>query len=237
MAEKNVAELLRAPFPSNEIEWRVGSTFKDRQSGTMLAYVSARGIQNRLDEVFGVEGWKDSFETCSKGVICTLTCTFDGKTIVKSDGAEFTEQASPLKGAISGALKRAAAQLGIGRYLYELDAPRVDLHNGRFYGKITLPDWALPENERSGNLETKVEYDNRQSYGSSSTYQKTVDTANAPEDIQKLLDMVVSDGSMNNGKKLSEVSMKSLTWMKFNSNDTVLKDAAAKVLDFKFPRK
>ena len=236
MAEKNVAELLRAPFPSKEIEWRVGSTFKDGNAGMMLAYVSARGIQNRLDEVFGVEGWKDSFEVCEKGVICTLTCEFGGKTIVKSDGAEFTEATSPLKGAISGALKRAAAQLGIGRYLYELESPRVDLYKRHFYGKITLPDWALPENERTGNNDVKIEYDKKQSYGSSAPAQ-SVDTSNAPADIQKLLEMVVSDGSMNNGKKLSEVSMKSLTWMKFNSTDPVLKDAAAKVLDYKFPRK
>ena len=90
--------------------------------------------------------------------MCRLTIRCDEEEICKSDGAQATEF-EPFKGAISGALKRAGAVWGIGRYLYQLDAgfAECDKNTKRFphYGKTkdgtvfswkppALPSWALP---------------------------------------------------------------------------------------------
>ena len=43
---------LREPFRKEELEFRVGATNNDKSMGLALAYVQARAIQNRLDELF-----------------------------------------------------------------------------------------------------------------------------------------------------------------------------------------
>ena len=86
----------------------------------------------------------------------------DGEWLTKWDGAENTH-VEPVKGGLSGALKRAGALWGVGRYLYYLpDHWAVITPSGRFWhgqkikrdGKDeyvsfrwdppALPDWALP---------------------------------------------------------------------------------------------
>ena len=55
----SIIDKLQEPFKESEIEWRVGSTTKDKTKGLALAYVTNRAIQNRLDDVFGIFGWKN----------------------------------------------------------------------------------------------------------------------------------------------------------------------------------
>ena len=52
----------------------------------------------------------------------------------KTDGAENTDY-EPVKGGLSDAMKRAASQWGIGRYLYKLGTPWVDVE---FFGKTAV---------------------------------------------------------------------------------------------------
>ena len=63
------AELLAAlakPFPADSIHWRVGSTTKDGKRGMALAYIDARDVMDRLDEVCCGE-WQDSYsEVCGR---------------------------------------------------------------------------------------------------------------------------------------------------------------------------
>lgn len=148
---------LKQPFPVNRIHWRVGSTNKKAEEkrtgdkyakatkGLPLAYIDARDVMQRLDEVFGVGGWQDSYsETPSGRIICLIECRIDGEWIKKSDGAGDTGTEGE-KGAISDAFKRAAVKFGIGRYLYSVKSSWVDLDN---WGKFTppqLPEWATPE--------------------------------------------------------------------------------------------
>lgn len=108
---------LLEPFPPGDIEWRVQ---KKVTGGAMLcAYLTARAVMDRLDAVFGVGGWEDSYETIvlgkDAGFMCTLTC--DG--VSKQDISDLSDIES-LKGGVSGALKRAAVKFGVGRYLYDL---------------------------------------------------------------------------------------------------------------------
>lgn len=133
------------PFPVKRISWRVGSTNLDKTKGIALAYIDARDVMGRLDDVFGMDGWSDSYtETPSGRLVCTLSVLIDGKWINKSDGAGDT-QVEGEKGAISDAFKRAAVKFGIGRYLYELPNTWVDLENKRIKNPPQLPGWATPE--------------------------------------------------------------------------------------------
>lgn len=211
MAKKNYESLLKAPFSLSDLEWRVGNTFANGEKGNLLAYVDARAIMERLDEVFGVDGWDKLISESEKGVTCTLICrTPDGKTTTKADVSEYT-QVSPLKGGASGALKRAASNLGIGRYLYDLPSVTVDLENKRFKGKVVaIPDKWLPEAERTGATEIKIEYFNS---GKRGGYNEAPKGDVSPDELKAAMDFVVRNDKYNEGKKMSEVWDKSLRFL------------------------
>jgi len=136
---KEIIEKLSAHFEPHEIEWRVGSTTADKKKGMMLAYVTNRAIMSRLDDVVGAENWKQSFrELHQKGVICSLSIRFPetGEWVTKEDGADLTN-IEPTKGGLSDAMKRAAVQFGIGRYLYDSISEWVELKDGKY--PVTKP--------------------------------------------------------------------------------------------------
>ena len=114
---------LREPFDPEDVEWRVGQAGKDRNGkvwAKVLAYITSRAIQDRLDEVCGPENWCNEFVSGPEGgVLCGISIRVDGQWVKKWDGAENTD-VEAVKGGLSGAMKRAAVQWGIGRYLYDL---------------------------------------------------------------------------------------------------------------------
>jgi len=113
---------LKEPFKENEIEWRIGSAgiSNGRIWANVLAYVTNRAIMDRLDSVCGPENWKNEFIEW-KGVnqLCGISIKINNEWVAKWDGAGDSEIES-VKGGLSDAMKRAAVQWGIGRYLYEL---------------------------------------------------------------------------------------------------------------------
>lgn len=114
-----IEEKLKEKFAEDDIEFRVGSTNREKTMGLALAYVQARAIQNRLDEVIGFQHWKVSYQEVTGGFLCRLSLCIDGEWITKEDGAPITEFES-IKGGISNAFKRVASSgFGIGRYLYD----------------------------------------------------------------------------------------------------------------------
>ena len=56
---------LAKPFAPSEIEWRVGSTSRDKRSGIALAYIDARAVMDRFDEVMG-PNWKREYPTIQR---------------------------------------------------------------------------------------------------------------------------------------------------------------------------
>ena len=166
-------EKLKDPFPANDVEWRLKTAGKNGKGpwAMLLPYVTNRAIMNRLDEVVGPENWKNYFEPGpSGGIMCGLSIRVNDEWITKWDGAQETA-VEPVKGGFSDAMKRAAVQWGIGRYLYYLDFQVVnvvpDRPNARFvrvddrkrevkgYAIIpVLPSWALPAEERGSDKET-----------------------------------------------------------------------------------
>lgn len=163
--DKSIMEKLREPFPPEQIEWRVQScgVANGNPWVRVLAYVQARAIQERLDEVFGWDNWYDEYRHTNTDCICRLSVNYGGKLVYKENGASNTD-IEAFKGGISGAFKRVAASgYGIGRYLYNLEEGFAECTltkpanmNGwnkakakdktLIYWKIpTLPAWALPK--------------------------------------------------------------------------------------------
>lgn len=163
---------LAAPFSPVDIEWRIAQA-GEKKDGTywakVLAYVTNRAIMNRLDEVLTPVAWKNEFVAGPQGgVVCGLSLKIEQEWITKWDGADNTDIES-VKGGLSDAMKRAAVQWGIGRYLYNLDEGWAEIYekatvgaryasckiklDGRekyihFYWKPPeLPGWARPKPE------------------------------------------------------------------------------------------
>ena len=117
----NLKEQLERPFLEDELEFRVGATNSDKTKGLALAYIQARAIQNRLDEVVGIENWRVSYKEINGGFLAKLELKINNEWIAKEDGANITDYEA-IKGGISSAFKRAASVWGIGRYLYEIES-------------------------------------------------------------------------------------------------------------------
>lgn len=132
MAKAPVTDLryeLEKPFAPETVKWRLGSTFErnGKLRGLALAYIDARHVMDRLDSVVGHTSWQSAIaETPAGRVLCTLSLRIDDQWVAKTDGAGAT-QVEGDKGGISDALKRAAVQWGIGRYLYAMGETYVDV--------------------------------------------------------------------------------------------------------------
>ncbi len=175
MTDADKLAALKEPFAAADVEWRIGSSGATRDGkpwAKCLAYITNRGVMNRLDEVFGIGGWKNEFRQVDvkseSGFICGLSVKLDDGWVTKWDGAPVTDIES-IKGGISDSMKRAAVQLGLGRYLYDLeegwatvhgDGPhKTDGSRGRYYSKFkdgnfyswdppALPNWAKRKDEQ-----------------------------------------------------------------------------------------
>lgn len=159
-------KLLKKPFPEHKIHWRVGATTTDKSKGIALAYIDARDVMDRLDEVCGSENWQVRHPRegyCEIGInvrpsasiIAAGTEThnyIEPHWVFKGNGAGETDYEST-KGQFSDSMKRAAVEWGIGRYLYGLPNEWVNIKKaGKSYKLVTspkLPDWATP-NPKTG---------------------------------------------------------------------------------------
>lgn len=136
---------LRDFFSPDDIEWKPITISKKTDKGLAAAYITVRAIMDRLDEVCGPENWRNEFKPGPDGgVLCGLSIRVDGEWITKWDGAENTD-IEAVKGGLSSAMRRAAVQWGIGRYLYDLPQQWVPVdERGRFRQPPSIPAMFLP---------------------------------------------------------------------------------------------
>ena len=152
---------LSRPFPVEDIEWRLQSAREcdGKVKGMALAYITAREVMNRLDLVFP-GAWESRVQPFTVGKHEGFTCTLIAGGIERTDVSDLTH-IEPVKGGASTALKRAAIQFGIGRYLYDLPnayfKADVEGKEGKYHGEIQgtgkkfrwdppdLPKWAIPD--------------------------------------------------------------------------------------------
>jgi hypothetical protein len=155
---------LAEPFDPMDIEWRIQQSGEKngKKWAMVLAYITNRAIMERLDEVFGIAGWQNNFEPLPDGgAICGISAKINSEWITKYDGADKT-QIEAVKGGLSSAMKRAAVQWGMGRYLYNLPTTFVQLLDQEplhgdyetvyikalggkhYFMRPQLPGWATP---------------------------------------------------------------------------------------------
>lgn len=162
----NISERLKKPFPADRIHWRIGARTKDKSRGIPLAYIDARDVMQRLDDICEPHNWQCRYTHADRIVVCEIgireSVFLPSKSgelnwLWKANGAGET-QVEGEKGGCSDALKRAAVLWGIGQYLYQLPNVWVDLDERGNFTPPELPWWALPENwERVLELKAKRE--------------------------------------------------------------------------------
>jgi hypothetical protein len=162
-ARSEVVELtqrLAEPFEPTEVRFKPAVVTGNR--ALALAYVDARVIQDRLDDVLGVTGWQDDYECLPDGsVVCRLRLRMGEEWITKVDVGGPSEQpdgGDRMKAAFSDALKRAAVKFGVGRYLYRLPSQWIDYDAKRrqFLQTPTVPAWARPAEAKAGQVTPSV---------------------------------------------------------------------------------
>lgn len=117
---------LAAPFPPEEVSWRLGSVSKEKMRGLALAYLDARNVMDRLDDVCGPAGWQATYPHANTKTVCSIGIKVGDEWVWKTNGAGDSDIEAE-KGAMSDAFKRAAVLWGIGRYLYTLESPWVEV--------------------------------------------------------------------------------------------------------------
>jgi len=139
---------LAEPFERDEVKFKPQSVKGNR--ALALAYVDVRVIQDRLDDVLGVDGWQDEYSVLTDmSVVCKLRLKIGKRWITRMDVGSQSEQpdgGDRMKAAFSDALKRAAVKFGMGRYLYRLAPQWVDFDPVKkmFTSAPKLPPFALP---------------------------------------------------------------------------------------------
>jgi hypothetical protein len=141
-----ITQQLKEPFNPKIVHWRVGATNAKKNNGVAtkgiaLAYVNARDVMKRFDEVCG-DHWQVEypFDGC-----CRIGLKIDNEWIWRSNGAGQTDVEGE-KGKFSDAFKRAAVLWGVGRYLYYLDNVWVEVDKWKaITNPPKLPNWALPK--------------------------------------------------------------------------------------------
>jgi hypothetical protein len=117
---------LAAPFSPIAVSWRIGATTSDKTKGMALAYLDARDVMDRLDEVCTPGGWQATYPHALQKTVCSIGILCGDHWVWKSNGAGDTDIEQE-KGALSDAFKRAAVLWGIGRYLYNIQSPWVEI--------------------------------------------------------------------------------------------------------------
>lgn len=116
-----VMKKLSEAFDLGEVKFKPQKVSGNRAMS--IAYIDARHVMDRLDEVMGIANWKDEYSVLPGGseVECRLSLRIGGEWITKADVGGMSEQpdgGDRMKAAYSDALKRAAIKFGVGRFLY-----------------------------------------------------------------------------------------------------------------------
>ncbi len=156
---KDIVSKLEVPFDPAVINWRVTNTSKNgKLRGMVIPYADQRAYTDRLNELFTPAGWtrryavhtsanfeRDNDKKIVAKVFVTCELTVFGIGSHSATGEEWADDANAGTSAEAQSFKRAAACLGLGRYLYHFAGVWVDLDERKRPRTVPqLPDWATP---------------------------------------------------------------------------------------------
>lgn len=188
---------LAEPFPVDQIEWRVGSTNAKKNNGKPtkgigLAYINARHVIHRLNDVCGEGNWQNKHPHANGKTSCAIGIKVGDEWIWKENGAGDSDVEAE-KGAFSDSFKRAAVLWGIGTYLYDMPNKWVPLDE---WGHLTNESIAILEGELKKLIKSKFpnfKFDNKSSFGmgldneqKKEAYKQALERLNAASDEQAL---------------------------------------------------
>jgi hypothetical protein len=152
---KRIQEALAAPFPPENLGWKAQVVNGNRCLA--VAFIDARDVMQRLNDVLGIDGWEDAFDVLLDGnVQFRLRARIVNNWVTKSDVGAQSDQpdlGDRLKSAVSDGLKRAAVKLGVAAYLYSLPTQWMDWdpQKKQIIGTPRLPAWAMPKARPEGS--------------------------------------------------------------------------------------
>ncbi|HEU5348010.1 MAG TPA: Rad52/Rad22 family DNA repair protein, partial [Ktedonobacterales bacterium] len=130
---------LQEPFDPADVDFRVqGRVNEQTGRAQVVAYIDARMVQDRLDQVVGAGNWSFDWEplVIDKGEIQVAKGTLTILGVSKADAGTASNFEQSL-GAVSHCFKRAAVHWGVGRYLYDLPMNWVQVEkNGRISDQL-----------------------------------------------------------------------------------------------------
>lgn len=145
----NVWTMLKIPFSQDKVRWRVARITKNG-SAQVLAYVDARDVMDRLDDVLGPNNWQDQYSFHGDRILCNLSIREPGtqEWITKVDGAGDTAVESE-KGGLSDAFKRAAVKFGINRDMYNFGNTFAEVDQWKkIKGTPKVPQWYIEKRQK-----------------------------------------------------------------------------------------
>lgn len=114
---------LKEPMP---YKWKIQSYNFDKTKGTCVAYIDARDVMDRFDEVVSPENWQKKYYSVKNTMFCSIGIKIGNDWVWKDDGGVESTQEKE-KGEASDSFKRAAVNWGVGRFLYDLDIRWIDI--------------------------------------------------------------------------------------------------------------
>lgn len=136
-----ISKALCAPFEEKDLKHRPG------RAGMTFTYADARAVAQRLDDTLGIECWQFEVKVAdgARNVVHgSLAVVIGGKTTMRQDFGypNSAQDDEPLKSAASDALRRCAAQIGVGRSLY---SPERGQAPARAAAPLRSPQIGTPE--------------------------------------------------------------------------------------------
>lgn len=131
IGDRDYAALLSAPM---KLQWKVQNVFKGSGKCSVVPYVDARQVQQRLDDIFGPMGWSNTYE--AETGTASISISIGDYMVTKSDvGTENTnlkiDKATKYKGKASDAFKRAGVLFGINRDTYKIGSKVLGYDEGK----------------------------------------------------------------------------------------------------------
>ncbi|MDA3813658.1 MAG: Rad52/Rad22 family DNA repair protein [Candidatus Cloacimonetes bacterium] len=140
---------LKEPVRRSDLSFNITNVDKTNRKVQVKSQIKSQALMNRLDDLFGIDGWKDRYAVLYNCVTCKLSIKLGDNWITKENSAPLVN-AESLNEAFTDALRQAAVRFGLGRYLLDLPNIYVDImenkpenskHEVHFFQSGELSGW------------------------------------------------------------------------------------------------